>query len=126
MQRIGDMMKDQNIRLDTLDPVAKGGFTQVPNFILRSAKLSPGAKMVYALFLSYAWHNDCCFPGQGRLMEDMALSRATVSSYVRELERHGYLSVARRGLGQTNVYTLHFKVGKALTAETVNRITATS
>jgi AraC-like DNA-binding protein len=124
MQRVGDMMKERNIELDTLDPVAKGGFTQIPNFILRAANLTPGAKMVYALFISYAWHNDCCFPGQERLAQDMGLSRSTVSTYVKELEGSGYLTLTRRGLGQTNLYTLHFKVGKSLTTKDVARITS--
>lgn len=124
MQSVGQLIKDQNIKLDTTDPTAQGGFTQVPNFILRSANLSPGAKMVYALFLSYAWHNDRCFPGQERLMEDMSLSRATVSAYVGELERNGYLTTARRGQGKTNLYTLHFKVGKSLTTEDITRVTS--
>ena len=48
MKAIGETMKEQNIKLDTLDPVAQGGFTQVPNFILRSTKLSAGAKIAYA------------------------------------------------------------------------------
>ena len=36
-QSIGDIMRERNIELATLDPVARGGFTQVPNFILRDS-----------------------------------------------------------------------------------------
>jgi hypothetical protein len=68
---IRDLIQEKNIELDTLDPVARLGFTQVPNFILTDGSLSLGAKVVYAMFLHYAWHRDSCFPGQDRLGEDM-------------------------------------------------------
>ena len=67
MKSIAEAIKERNILLDTTDRVVRQGFTQVPNCILRDSALSVGAKVVYAMFLSYAWHNDSCFPGQDRL-----------------------------------------------------------
>ena len=67
MKEIGELLKEKNLQLDTNNPVLADGFTQVPNFILKDPKISVGAKIVYAMFLSYAWHNDSCFPGQERL-----------------------------------------------------------
>lgn len=60
MDHIGGRLKqlEQNIKLNSADPVALHGFTQLPNFILRNPDLSIGAKTTYALFLSYVWHND--------------------------------------------------------------------
>lgn len=110
MQQIGEIIREKNIELDSLDPVARGGFTQVPNFILRNSGLSGGAKLTYALFLSYAWHNDSCFPGQDRLAVDMGLSRSRVTELVSELNRAGLLTIQRRGQGMTNFYTIHFRV----------------
>jgi hypothetical protein len=75
MKSIGDIIKEKNLQLDTVNPVLQGGFTQVPNFILKDSKLSVGAKVVYAMFISYAWHNDSCFPGQERLATDMGMTR---------------------------------------------------
>jgi biotin operon repressor len=112
MRQIGEIIKESNIVLDTLDPVARGGFTQVPNFILKSGDLSVGAKVTYAMFLSYAWHNENCFPGQERLAEDMGMSRSRVTEFVGELERAGFITIQRRGQGKTNVYTIHFSVKK--------------
>src|SRR5688500_6198817 len=66
MKSVGELIKEKNIQLDTVDPVAIHGFTQVPNFILKNPNISVGAKVVYAMFLSYAWHNESCFPGQER------------------------------------------------------------
>ena len=113
MEQIGKIIKEQNIILETLDPVARSGFTQVPNFVLKDSGLSLGAKVTYAMFLSYAWHNDSCFPGQDRLAADMGMSRPSVSAFVNDLEKAGLVSIQRRGLGKTNIYTIHFQVKSA-------------
>src|SRR5216684_8216778 len=97
MESIGEYLKERNIQLATKDPVARGGFTQVPNFILKDPDLSLGAKVTYAMFLSYAWHNDSCFPGQEKLAAHMGMSRSRVTEYVGELERAGLLKIQRRG-----------------------------
>src|SRR5438309_11974621 len=97
MRPIGEIMRDQNIKLNTTDPVARGGFTQVPNSILRHPKLSIGAKVTYAMFLSYAWNNDFCFPGQDRLAADLGMSRSSVTGFIGELEKASFVSIQRRG-----------------------------
>ena len=35
---------ERNMRINSADPIALHGFTQLPNFILRDPELSPGAK----------------------------------------------------------------------------------
>ena len=110
MRSFGEILKERNIRLDTIDPVVRGGFTQVPNFILKDPTLSLGAKVTYAMFLSYAWHNESCFPGQDRLAEDMGITRPRVTQLISELQSAGLLSVQRRGQGKTDIYTIHFTV----------------
>ena len=110
MKQIGEIIKEHNIQLDTFDPVTRDGFTQIPNFILKNPELSVGAKVTYAMFLSYAWHNDSCFPGQERLAEDMGMSRSRVTEFVGALEKAGLVTIQRRGQGKTNFYTIHFHV----------------
>jgi hypothetical protein len=131
MKSIGEAIKERNIQLDTTNPVLRGGFTQVPNFILRAATLSVGAKVVYAMFLSYAWHNDTCFPGQDRLAQDMGMTRPRVTQLIAELEDFGLVTIQRRGQGKTNLYTIHFQVktrqaGKGVSRPEVNRFTSGS
>ncbi len=111
MRSIGELI-EQNIRLRTYDPVVRGGFTQVPNFILKDGSLSLGAKVSYAMFLHYAWNNDSCFPGQDRLAKDMGMSRSRVTEYIGELEAAGLVAITRRGQGKTNLYTIKFVVKK--------------
>jgi hypothetical protein len=112
MEAIKDIIKakEQNILLRGFDPVTAEGFTQVPNLVLRSAALSAGAKLVYALLLSYAWHNNLCFPGQDRLGKDCGKSQGWVSQKMKELESKQYLEIQRRGQGKTNIYILSYQV----------------
>lgn len=110
MQPLSELIREKNIELATTDPVARGGFTQVPNFILRNPDLSVGAKVVYAMFLSYAWHNESCFPGQERLAVDIGMSRSRVTEFISELSRAGLVTIQRRGQGKTNVYVVQFSV----------------
>ena len=107
---IRDLVAEKTIELETLDPIARFGFTQVPNFILTDANLGVGAKLTYAMFLHYAWHKDSCFPGQERLAEDMGISRSRVTQLITELQKVNLISVQRRGQGKTNLYTVHFSV----------------
>jgi biotin operon repressor len=109
LQRIGDIL-EKNIILNTTDPVVQGGFTQVPNFILKMADLSLGARMTYSMFLHYAWNSGNCFPGQDTLAEDMGMSRTRVNEFIKELERAGLIEITRRGQGKTNLYKVNFYV----------------
>ena len=112
MEHIGAALRERNIELATNDPVARGGFTQVPNFILRHPDLSLGAKVTYSMFLHYAWNNDSCFPGQERLAADMGITQGRVSQFIKELQQADLIEITRRGLGKTNLYRVKFVVQK--------------
>src|SRR5216684_8024566 len=102
MRSIGDILKkERNIILKGADAATAQGFTQVPNYILKSKKLSAGDKMTFAMLLSYAWQNDFCFPGQLRLAEDLGLHERNVRRHLKSLEANGLLSIQRRGQGKT-------------------------
>ena len=101
---------EQNIKLNTADPIARYGFTQLPNFILRNPDISIGAKITYALFLSFAWHNNLCFPGQDTLAKAMGMSTGSINAFVKELEAVGLIEIERRGQGKTNIYTINYVV----------------
>ena len=107
---IKEYVKERNIILETHDPVVAYGFTQVPNFILKNKQLTIGEKMTFAMFLSYAWHNESCFPGQEKLAKDIGAGVRSVSRFIKGLEKKGFLTIQRRGLGKTNIYTLRYQV----------------
>jgi DNA-binding transcriptional ArsR family regulator len=108
-RHIGDILKERNIILKGADAATAQGFTQVPNFLLKSKKLSAGDKMTFAMLLSYAWQNDFCFPGQQRLAQDLGLSDRSVRTHLKSLEAIGLLAIQRRGQGKTNMYELDLK-----------------
>ena len=63
-------------------------------------KLSPGAKLDYAMLLKYAWQNDCCFPGQERLAKDMGVTRQSANTYVQELSASSSSRSSSAGRGR--------------------------
>ena len=103
---IGDIL-DRNIVLRGADLLTAKGFTMVPNHILISNQLSPGAKLTYAMLLKYAWQNDYCFPGQERLANDMGVTDRSVRTYLHELETQKFVDIKQRGLGKPNLYELN-------------------
>src|SRR6266851_2065445 len=98
---------DRNIVLKGADVLSAKGFTQVPNHVLVSNQLSPGAKLTYAMLLKYAWQNDFCFPGQERLAKDMGVTDRSVRTYLQELEGNKFVAIKQRGLGKPNLYELN-------------------
>ena len=108
-RHIGDILKERNIILKNADAATAKGFTMVPNFILKSGKLSAGDKMTFAMLLSYAWQNDYCFPGQVRLGQDLGLHETNVRKHLKSLQTNGLLAIKRRGQGKTNIYELNLK-----------------
>ncbi len=116
MEHISEALKERNIILETNDPVVADGFTQVPNFILKNKNLTVGEKITVAMFLSYTWHNDSCFPGQERLAEDIGVTRQSVNTFIKGLEKKGFLGIKRRGQGKTNIYTVRYRVQQKNTA----------
>ena len=111
MDHIGNSLQkvDRNIKLRNADAASSGGFTQVPNFLLDSSLVSPGAKLAYALLLRYAWQNDYCYPSQQRLAADMGVTSRSLITYLKELQKVDWVVVERRGQGKSNVYELNLK-----------------
>ena len=112
---IGQLIAERNIIIRGGDAFSMAGFTQVPNAILKSQKLTPAAKLTYAMLLSYAWQNDFCFPGQERLARDIGVSDRSVRTYLKELEETGLLAIKQQGQGRPNKYYLDLKAKLLIT-----------
>ncbi len=105
--------KRRNIILQGADALSAKGYTAVPNHVLESDKISPGAKLTYAMLLKYAWQDDFCFPGQNRLADDMGVTRQSVNTYIKELVKKNFIAIKRQGQGRPNIYTLKLTVDKS-------------
>lgn len=112
MEPIGEAIKEKErtIFLTGADSHTAEGYTQVPNVILTHKRISPGAKLVYAMLLKYDWYYNGCFPGQARLAKDMGVSPRSVVTYLKECEEKKLIKVVRRKLGRTNLYYLNCKI----------------
>src|ERR1043166_8313881 len=92
---IGEIL-DRNIILKGADVLTAKGFTQVPNHVLVSPSISPGAKLTYAMLLKYAWQNDYCFPGQERLARDMGGTDRSARTHLPEPEAEHFIAINKQ------------------------------
>jgi len=103
------LMKSAKVILEehtivVLNEALKHGFTQLPRYVLKDNRLSFGARLTYAVLLSYAWQEDSCFPGQVRMSKNLGVTRQAINIYLNELKSKKYIAWERRGLGKTNIY----------------------
>jgi hypothetical protein len=87
-----------------LNGALKHGFTQLPRYVLQDKKLSFGARLTYAVLLSYAWQEDSCFPGQERMSKDLGTTDRSVRRFLAELKKTSYIDWKQQGLGKPNIY----------------------
>ena len=65
------------------------GFTQIPNYILRSKVLKPSQKVVLAVLCSYANDENVAFPSYQTIANDSGISRRKAIEIVADLEKLG-------------------------------------
>lgn len=97
---------DRRGTLIALEPRIRAAFHPLYHEIARRRDLTPGAKLVYAVLCSYHQMFSDVFPGRERLANDTGLSAHQLVDATKALVKADLLDVQRRGLGQTNVYTL--------------------
>ncbi len=102
MQSAGEILEKHTIVV--LNEALKHGFAQIPRYVLCYRELSFGARLTYAVLLSYAWQEGSCFPGQQKMASNLGVTRQMVNTYLNELRLHKFIDWERRGLGKTNVY----------------------
>lgn len=93
-----------------------GGFTRIPNFIVRSPDLSPDQKAVLAVIISYSFA-DRCFPKHQKIAECIGKSRSSVKRYLNELREKGFITWKKTLYGRTNQYYINETIGELIGAE---------
>lgn len=83
---------------------ATDAYSKFPVAVLRNRTLSTGARLLYALLMSYAWQEGMCFPDEQTLAADLGTSDRTVRRYCDELVAAGLVTVKQRGQGRSNLY----------------------
>lgn len=102
MENIRNILEKHTIVV--VNEALKHGFTQLPNYVLKDKRLSFGARLAYAVLLSYAWQEDSCFPGQERMAEDLGTSDRSIRTFLNELRERRYVSWKQQGLNKPNIY----------------------
>jgi hypothetical protein len=102
MDTIRDIMQRHTIVV--LNESLKHGFTQLPNYVLKDTRLSFGARLTFAVLLSYAWQEGSCFPGQGRMASDLGTTDRSIRTFLTELKAGGFIDWKQQGLNRPNIY----------------------
>jgi Helix-turn-helix domain len=77
---------------------------KIPRCLADCDFVSGQAKYLYAVLRSYAWWNkDWAYPGRKTLAKQLGVSKATVSKYIKELEKHKLIRIKRR-FNNSSVY----------------------
>lgn len=76
----------------------------LPAFVLQE-KLSPGAKMLYALLCNHAFDKDHCWPSHRLLAQELGYSVSSIKNWLGELE-HARLLAIRRAAYRSSTYVL--------------------
>ena len=97
---------DQRGTLIALEPRIRAAFHPLYHEICERRDLTPGAKIVYTVLVSYHQRFNDVFPGRDRLARDTGLSKRQLVEHMKTLEDRGLLKMERRSLGLTNRYIL--------------------
>lgn len=106
MDRIGPLAQGRLEQIIIENEMMRAGFAAVPYAVLRDTRLTTGARLCYAVLLSYAWQEGATFAGQAKMASDIGVSERQVRTYLYELQEFGYVLIEHRGLNRPNVYRI--------------------
>ncbi len=87
------------------EPALAKGFTSVPNVVF-SLPLGSGAKLLYIVYLRFAWQDPLTYPNNATLCEAVSCTLNTLRAYRRELISINLISVVERQ-GQSSTVRFH-------------------
>ena len=99
-------MKQRVERVMVENEMLRAGFAALPYVVLRDTKLSIGARLTYAVLLSYAWQEDSTFVGQAKMAKDMGISQRQLQRNLYELRDAGYVDISRKDRRFNNTYII--------------------
>src|ERR671937_677286 len=106
MKTLGEVVRHRVERVIIENEMLRAGFAALPYVVLRDTKLSIGARLTYAVLLSYAWQDDSTFVGQAKMAKDMGLSERQLQRYLYELRDSKYIDISREDRRFNNTYII--------------------
>ncbi len=104
MKQIRQLVEERMEQVIIENQMLRAGFAALPYIVLRDIKLSTGARLAFAVLLSYAWQDESCFAGQRKMAQDMGVSDRQLRRYLEDLEQAGYIRIKQQGLNKPNLY----------------------
>lgn len=106
MEKLSNLVQKRVERIIVENEMLRAGFAALPYVVLRDTKLSVGARLSYAVLLSYAWQADATFVGQEKMAQDMGVSERQVQRYLYELRDTNYIEISRTDKRFNNTYII--------------------
>lgn len=106
--------------MDTFTPRGRIRGPILPGFVLRE-KVSPGAKILYAVLCNHASEKDHCWPSHKYLADELGYSVSSIKNWLAELVRVRLLSI-RRTAYRASTYVLLAPGREALSGSTQSNI----
>jgi AraC-like DNA-binding protein len=106
MRSLSEVIKQRVERVIVENEMLRAGFAALPYVVLRDSQLSIGARLAYAVLLSYAWQEDSTFVGQAKMAKDMGISERQLQRYLYELRDSRYISISRADRRFNNTYII--------------------
>lgn len=106
MEYAGNLVRERFDRVVVENEMLRAGFAAFPYVVLRDTRLSLGARLTYAVLLSYAWQEGSCFPGQQRMAKDMGITDRHLRRFLVELRDLGYVLWRKTMPWGTNTYVM--------------------
>jgi len=106
MESLRNLVKQRVERIIIENEMLRAGFAALPYVVLRDTKLSLGARLTYAVLLSYAWQEDSTFVGQEKMAKDMGISERQLRRYLYELKEAKYIEISREDKRFNNTYII--------------------
>ena len=106
MKSLGELVRRRVERVIIENEMLRAGFAALPYAVLRNTSLSIGARLTYAVLLSYAWQEDSTFVGQAKMAKDMGISERQLQRYLYELRDSGYIDISRADRRFNNTYII--------------------
>ena len=106
MQQIGSLVRRRVERVIVENEMLRAGFAALPYIVLRDTRLTVGARLTYAVLLSYAWQNNETFAGQEKMAKDVGISERQLQRYLYELRDTHYIDISREDKRFNNTYII--------------------
>src|SRR2546428_12662820 len=106
MKSLGGFLRQRVERIIVENEMLRAGFAALPYVVLRDTMLSIGARLTYAVLLSYAWQADSTFVGQAKMAKDMGISERQLQRYLYELRDMSYIEISRKDRRYNNTYII--------------------